>query len=73
MADEGQIPELIERLSSDSYLRDEFRQSPVEVVEQAGIELTDEQRELLEGEDWSSVSDDELIERLGQRGTGAFL
>jgi hypothetical protein len=72
MADEDQVQEFVEHLSSDSYLRDEFRQSPVDVVERHGIELSDEQREKLEGEDWSDVSDDELIERLSIRGAAAW-
>ena len=45
MADEDQVQELVDRLSSDSDLRDEFRESPADVVEQAGIELSDEQRD----------------------------
>lgn len=72
MADEDQVEEFVEQLSSDSYLRDEFRESPADVVERHGIELSDEQRAKLEGEDWSDVSDDELIERLSTRGAAAW-
>jgi hypothetical protein len=64
--------ELIESLTSDSELRDEFRSDPVEVVERFEIELSDEHRERLEGEDWSEVSDDELIARVGRRGVEAW-
>ena len=73
MADDEQVEAFVERLSSESYLRDEFRESPAEVVERFGIELNDEQREKLEGEDWSAVADDDLVERLSARGAAAWL
>ena len=53
--DQGQ--DLAERLLEDAELRRQFRDSPVEVVEGAGLELSDEQREKLEGEDWDDVDD----------------
>jgi hypothetical protein len=72
MADEDQIQEFIDRLSEDSYLRDEFRESPAEVVERHGIDLTDEQREKIEAEDWSETPDDELVDKLSARGEAAW-
>jgi hypothetical protein len=71
MADE-QSQELADRLAEDADLRKQFRESPAEVVEEAGIELDYDHRAKLEGEDWSSVSDDELIERLSGRGWAAW-
>lgn len=73
MADEDQIQELVDRLSNEPDLCSEFRESPSEVVERHGIELTDEQRAKLEGEDWSDVSDEELVDRLSARGAAAWL
>jgi hypothetical protein len=73
MADEDQIQNFIDTLSSDPDLLNDFRESPADVIEQHGIELTDEQREKLEAEDWSAVSDDDVIDRLSTRGASAWL
>lgn len=73
MADEDQIQVLIDHLSSDPDHLNEFRASPADVVEQHGIELSDEQRDKLESEDWSDVSDDDIVDRLGVRGAAAWL
>ncbi len=73
MADEDQIQDFVDRLSNEPDLCNEFRDTPAEVVERHGIDLTDEQRAKLEGEDWSDVSDDELVERLSARGAAAWL
>jgi hypothetical protein len=72
MADEDQIQDFVDRLGNEPALCSEFRESPSEVVERHGIELNDEQRAKLEGEDWSDVSDDELVERLSARGEAAW-
>ena len=69
---EDKIQELIESLTADSDLRDQFRSDPVEVVERFEVELTEEHRARLEDEDWSEVSDDELIARLSRRGVEAW-
>lgn len=73
MPEEELIQELVERLRSDSDLLEMFRENPAEIVERFGIDLTDEQRDKLEGEDWSGVSDDEVVERLNEGGTAAWL
>jgi hypothetical protein len=56
--------ELVERLTASAELRDEFRRNPDGVVERHGIELTEEQRTTLTSEDWSAVSDEELVARV---------
>jgi hypothetical protein len=73
MADEDQVQELIDHLTNTPGATDAFRESPADAVEQHGIELTDEQRDKLESEDWSGVSDDDIVDRLSARGTAAWL
>jgi hypothetical protein len=69
---EEESQDLADRLAEDAELRQQFRESPTDVVEEAGIELDYEQRAKLEAEDWSSISDEELIERLSGRGWAAW-
>ncbi|HUO70903.1 MAG TPA: hypothetical protein VMU39_09010 [Solirubrobacteraceae bacterium] len=69
---EEESQDLADRLAEDAELRAQFRDSPADVVEEAGIELDYEQRAKLEAEDWSAISDEELIERLSGRGWAAW-
>jgi hypothetical protein len=63
---EDKLRELIHRLGREAELRERFRRDPVAVVEQHEIELTDDQRERLRGEDGPTrISDEELLRRLG--------
>ena len=61
---EDNVQELMDRLVAEAELRERFRNDPVEVVEQHGIELDDDHRERLRSEDWTAISDEELQARL---------
>jgi hypothetical protein len=65
------IGDLHERLLSDDDLREEFRQSPHEVLERHGVELTDEQSQRLHEADLPSQSPEELRSKLEDEGLRA--
>jgi hypothetical protein len=66
------IGDLQERLLSDDDLREEFRQSPHEVLERHGVELSDEQSQRLHQADLASKSHDELKATLQTDGLSAM-
>ncbi len=66
------IRELEGRLLSDHQLREEFRQTPHDVLERHGIELTDEQSQRLHEADLPSKSHDELRSTLETDGLSAM-
>ena len=61
---EDNVQDLIDRLVAEAELRERFRDDPVAVVEEQGIELDDDHRERLRNEDWAEISDEELEARL---------
>lgn len=61
---EDNVQQLVDRLVADAELRDRFRNEPVVVVEEHGIELDHEHRDRLTGEDWIAISDEEFQVRL---------
>lgn len=70
---EEHLSHLEQRLLSDSALRDEFRQAPHSVLENNGVQLSDEQRQKLSGLNLGSQSDEQVRSSLGSDGLKAFL
>ena len=66
------IRELQNRLLADDQLREEFRQTPHDVLQRHGIDLTDEQSQRLHAADLSSRSHDELRSTLETDGLSAM-
>jgi hypothetical protein len=64
MAHEEHFQKLADKLNNDPGLMEEFRESPVEVIERHVTELTEVQQGKVEGGNWSDVSDEEIVERL---------
>jgi hypothetical protein len=69
---EEDIRELQDRLLADEELRERFRQSPHEVLEEHGIELDEDERQRLHDADLPSRSDDELHATLTEKGLGTL-
>lgn len=65
--------ELIENLEKKPELRARFRREPDKVVEEHEITLNDDQRKRLKAEDWSSMSDDDLVSRVRGNSTSRIL
>jgi hypothetical protein len=52
-----------EQLQSDPQFRAAFQHDPVAASEAAGHELDDDDRAAITAQDWSALSDDELLAR----------
>ena len=70
MADNDDIQRLSDRLIEDEDLRARFIDDPVGVVNDAGIETTDDQEQRLADEDWAGKSEDEFIAQVRDTGLG---
>jgi hypothetical protein len=56
--------ELVEGLRNSGEERDEFRRDPVGVMERHGAKLSEEHRRQLQEHDFSSMSDDALVDHV---------
>ena len=61
-----------DQLIADDELRARFREDPVGVCREAGVELTDEQEAKLLAEDWIDKTEDELLALLRGGGIGIW-
>jgi len=69
MSDDS-IQDLNDRLIEDAELRDRFREDPVTVVKEAGIDLSPEQEARLLAEEWLEKTEEELLSCFHDPGVG---
>jgi hypothetical protein len=68
------LESLVSSLTNDAAVRDQFRQAPDQVAEQHGIELNDDQRARLTGENWAGHDDATLLDKVSSNpGLAAWL
>jgi hypothetical protein len=56
----------LDQLINSPQLRSQFREDPQGTLEQAGLELNDENRRALEEIDWNQIPDQELAQRISK-------